>query len=477
MEDLGLAIDAVEAGLPDIYWHQTPEEWRQAKQTAFARAETVRSPMDLYAVLTQLMAHIGEGHLAVMAPPEVIAQQRETASVLPLSLHWNTDGVFIVEGFGQAHSVPAGSRLLSINGEDTAALLSELTSMTLNDGRIRTSAMRAGAGTRYAILRNRNRGDEPEFEIRYSLANGTVVERRVAAVPLRGLPSSPAHPRDVATLEWLAPELAYLNVSTFSNRIYRARGKMFRAEMQRIFEEILQGGATGLILDLRENGGGSEPNESILFSYLVAQPLHKYTAVEARGEEITIRSLSGRTYTTRPFDEEELALQRASPDGRLTRLDVPPEGLMSHWEPSNPVFEGRLVVLVGGYTFSGGAELASMLYHVQRGVFVGEEVGGAHEGNTSGYAWEVELPNSGLTLHVPLLQFRFNWPGLPEGRGVQPHCHVPPSVDEIGLRRDGAWRVARTLLEDGWLTPETAKCPGGDDQASNPPQASSARRD
>lgn len=459
-EDIQLAIDAVEAGLPDIYWHQTRQNWSAAKAAALARVGAESDAMGVYRILTPLMGQIGEGHLAILPPTAEIARQRETARVLPLSLHWSTEGVFIVAGYGQALDIPAGSRLLSINGEDQGVLLDELTSMTLNDGRIRTSAMRAGAGTRYAVLRHRRRGDEGGFALRYADADGAFFYRRVAPVPLRDLPSEPARTRETATLEWLAPGLAYLNVSTFSNRIYRQQNTTFRVEMQRIFEEVRRGRAKRLILDLRDNGGGSEPNESILFSYLVSQPLHKYASVEARREEIIVRSISGGVFAERPFSEDELNFQRRLPDGRFTRLNVPPEGLMSHWEPSEPVFTGRLVVLVGGYTFSGGAELASMLHHVQRGVFVGEEVGGAHEGNTSGYTWEVELPNSGIMLHVPLLQFRFNWPGLPHGRGVQPQCDVPPLVEEIGERRDRAWRVARSVAQQDWASPADALCPG-----------------
>ena len=132
---------------------------------------------------------------------------------------------------------------------------------------------------------------------------------------------------------------------------------------------------------------------------------------------------------------------------------------MSHWVPSVPVYRARLVVLAGGATFSGGAELASMLHHVRRGVFVGEEIGGTHEGNTSGYNWRVELPNSGVRLKVPLLKFTFNWPGLPQGRGVPAQCDVPPSVMEIGVVRDRAWRVARAVAEQSWRDPRQAQCP------------------
>ena len=460
VEDVQLAIDAFEAALPNIYWHQTPQNWAQAKAAALARIGQANDPVRIYSILTVLSGQIGEGHLTVSLPKGMPAQLRVQTSGLPLDLHWSTDGVFVAKGYGEAESLPVGSRLLSINGEGYDVLLAELMSMTSHDGHIATGAMRDGKDGRYAMWRSRLRGPETRFALRYLTPDGQTLERTVAALPFADRPAVPAvEPDGLATLEWIAPGVAYLNVPSFSNSRYRAAGRNFRAEMQRLFEDIRRGQATRLILDLRENGGGSEPNESILFSFLVDTPLHKYADVEARGKDLRVVSRSGAVFTHEVYDEDEINFQQATPDGRLHRLNVAPQGLMSHWEPSSPVFKGRVVVLAGGYTFSGGAELASMLYHVWRGVFVGEEVGGTHEGNTSGYKWDIDLPNSGVQVHVPVLQYRFDWPGLPAHRGVQPDCNVPPLVTEIGEERDRAWRVARTVVMQDWTTPDQARCP------------------
>lgn len=459
-EDAQLVIDAVEAGLPDLYWRQSRAEWEQAKGEAFAQLDGVQDPMALYSVLTPLLGHVGEGHMYLKPSVDQIRRRRETAAALPLDLHWNTDGVFVVAGYGEAADIPAGARLLSIDGEDYDVLLAELVSMVSHDGDIVTGPMRFEIGDRYAVLRQRRRGDEPDFRLRYQGADGAIIERTVAAFSLAGRPPKAEEPAPgVATLEWLAPGVAYVNVPTFSNDPYEAAHVPFREAMRLLFEDLRRGGATRLILDLRENGGGNEPNESILFSFLVAETQHKYAAVEARGQTLSVVSLSGQTFSRAVFDEDDLAFQRPLADGRLTRLDVPPEGLRSQWEPSTPVFEGRLVVLAGGYTFSGGAELASMLHHARRGVFVGEEVGGTDDGNTSGYTWRITLPNSGLRLGVPLLQFRMNWPGVPGGRGVIPDCDVPPEVGELGVQRDRAWRIARAVVQQDWTSPDRATCP------------------
>jgi len=456
-EDLELAIAAVEAGLPDIHWRQSRGSWRQAKARARGEVQGVADSRQLYALLRPLMSRTGEGHLSLRRSEALIARERAEGRFLPLDLHFSQEGVFVIRGFGEAADVARGTRLLAIDGEGADVLVREAMAGLGVDGAIPTGAMREAGGQGYARLRYRLRGPEAKFRLRIQAGDGAVAEREVAAIAHADRPATADEPEasSLASLEWLDERTAYLSVPSFSNRRYRAAGASFEPTIRKLFEEIERRGARDLILDLRRNGGGSEPNESILFSHLVARPIRKYASVEARGAVVSVRDLSGRRYEHVVFDDEERAQQRVGADGRLYRR----EGLMSRPAPASPVFGGRLVVLTSGDTFSGGAELASMLRQARRGVFVGEEVGGTQDGNTSGYGWELVLPNSGLELDVPLLRFRHAWRALVRDRGVMPDCPVPPRVDEIGQTRDAAWRVAVTLLKQDWKRVRQARCP------------------
>ncbi|WP_159850568.1 S41 family peptidase [Brevundimonas sp. G8] len=227
--------------------------------------------------------------------------------------------------------------------------------------------MRDASGRGFASILYRLRGPQDVFRVEYEDGAGRHA-RDLPGVPASARPQSAPEGPSLPTLEWLDDNTAYLAVPTFSNRRIRAAGTTFADAIHAIFQDLEQRGARDLILDLRENGGGSEPNKAVLFSYLVERPLHRYAKVEARGQHISVRSLSGRTFETDVFEAEGLPRQRRLWNRRLTRRNAPPLGLMSRWTPSSPVFKGRLVVLAGGSTLSGGAELASILYHVRRGV-------------------------------------------------------------------------------------------------------------
>lgn len=456
-EDLELAISAVEAGIPDLFWHQSRQEWAKAKADARARVASVTDSEALWRILRPLMSRIGEGHLGLRVSGAMTRHYRD-ATRFPLDVLWTQDGVFVLAGYGEASGIPKGSRLLAIDGEGMPALLDRLFASMPHDGAIRTAVMRDVSGRGLASMLFRLDGPRDRFRIEVD-EGGRRVVNDVAAVSRIARPPEADDPSPLPTLEWVRPDTGYLNVPTFSNARLRAAGADFEDAIHTIFQRLRAAGARDLILDLRENGGGSEPNEAILFSYLVDRPLRRYAYVEARAARLSVTSATGKRFDRDVFDADELAEQRRARSSRLRRPNIAPEGLMTRWTRYAPVYSGRLVVLAGGNTFSGGAELASMLRHARRGVFVGEEVGGMYAGNTSGYRWPITLPNSAMTLTVPLLKFRMAWDAVPRDHGVLPDCPVPPNVMEAGTRRDRAWRTALALFDGTWRVSKRATCP------------------
>jgi hypothetical protein len=323
-EDLELAISAVEAALPNLYWHQSRAQWATAKAAARTRVASVTDSESLWRILRPLVGQIGEGHLSVQLS-DAMSQHYRDASRFPLDLLWTEQGAFVLAGYGEAADIPKGARLISVDGVDEAQLLREMVAVTPRDGVIRTGAMRDISGRGFASILFRLRGAQSHFHVLLEGPTGPI-ERDLAAVTRLARPAEGDAPAPLPTLEWLDDHTAYLNVPTFSNARLRAAGASFPDAIHAIFVQLDQRGAKDLILDLRENGGGSEPNESILFSYLVEKPLRKYAAVEARGRHIAVTSLSGKRFETDVFDDDDKDQQRPIHDGRWTRLNSPPHG-------------------------------------------------------------------------------------------------------------------------------------------------------
>ncbi len=139
--------------------------------------------------------------------------------------------------------------------------------------------------------------------------------------------------------------------------------------------------ADALILDMRENGGGSPGTVALLVSYLLDGP-------ERPLFEIVARSGSRETYRTEP-----------TPTRSANR----------------PVY-----VLTSPRSFSGGEGLAFLLQDLKRAVVIGEATAGAANPGRpypAGDLFDITVPNGQLLTSVT----RRNW----EGSGVTPDVSVP----------------------------------------------------
>ena len=60
---------------------------------------------------------------------------------------------------------------------------------------------------------------------------------------------------------------------------------------------------------------------------------------------------------------------------------------------------------MNGRSFSGVAEFAAIAKSNDRAIFIGEECGGGYYGNSSGDEAMVTLPNTQITVRIPLIKY------------------------------------------------------------------------
>lgn len=105
-------------------------------------------------------------------------------------------------------------------------------------------------------------------------------------------------------------------------------------------------------------------------------------------------------------------------------------GLKAYHKEPDFKYKGKLYVIIGPITYSGGSEFANMVYSQNSGTFVGEETGGGLLGNTSGHISKLELPHSGLICGIPVLKYKMKVEGGEFGRGLIPNFNAIPTIEE-----------------------------------------------
>ena len=101
-------------------------------------------------------------------------------------------------------------------------------------------------------------------------------------------------------------------------------------------------------------------------------------------------------------------------------------------QPASTPFKGRTFILINGFCMSSCADVVAVLSYNEKAILIGEETGGAYEGNNSGMMPDTHIDPFHFTLTVPLQKY-FNAVDLSnhDGRGVMPDYPVSPDLQEI----------------------------------------------
>lgn len=363
------------------------------------------STHDYYRVLMQLAPKLGDGHTNIYAPAE-LHQQFHARPPIQTAL---VEGKVIVTKIltdDVGTSLAVGDEIESIDGMPVheyarTRVLPYVSASTEQDRHVRmyTYELLMGAESSPVELTLRNRHGKTS---RLSL-------------PRAGW-SRPAQ-QDFA-FQVSSDGIAYFHISHFGSA---AGVKAFKQALP----EILR--AKGLILDLRDNGGGSSHYGFEILSYLTGQPL-KLPQARVRFEDQSLRAQGGDFVSWRPLKKSAL-----------------------HFEiPAEQRYNGPVTVLIGPKTFSAAEDFASVFQQMGRGELVGEATGGS-----TGQPLFLQLPGGGTAricikrdMHADGTEF--------VGKGIAPTRLVKNSITAIRNGADVVRSAAEQALIRGAATPLAA---------------------
>jgi C-terminal processing protease CtpA/Prc len=161
-----------------------------------------------------------------------------------------------------------------------------------------------------------------------------------------------------------------------------------------------------LILDIRDNLGGSLSEINTLYSYLTDKEftLIKPPEMTSRTSGMYQNYFRGQTVflqflvllVIRSF-WQAITLIIQKEDHYYFR-----EFASRSTKPRSNAFKGKIYVLINGASFSASSIISAKLKYEKRAVIVGEETGGANDGTVAGVNNTVTLPHSKLSLPIGL---------------------------------------------------------------------------
>lgn len=449
--DFNMLRQGLEKAHAGLYRYTSPADFDSIFSSAEKALNHPMSLMEFYSVIGPVVAATREDHTDIELPAAYDDYYKEYALLFPFNCKVLDGHVYITENLSADSSIKAGWEILAINNRPIDSICNSMFRMFAADGFILTSKYReldegGFRGNYFRVF-----GDAAIFDLELKDTSSVIFSRSIQAQTLGQISPRRKTKEDEAPLYFtlLDNGTALLKIATFSNSKIRSAKQNYPSFLDSCFKILSERNIPALIVDVRENGGGTEGNENLLFSYMAKENFRKYKYVEALTNKIKIDTENGRPVRHKVFGLEERIFQNyKTKEGHLRRRNKGKLSLMAFPGFPDYRYAGKVYVLVSGVTYSGGSEFSNMMYHQDRAIFIGEESGGGYYGNTSGYSFDLRLPATGMMVSIPLLHFEMNVKGLPDGRGVIPHYTVIPSIRDHLQGRDIELDLAKKLASE-----------------------------
>ncbi|WP_421790337.1 S41 family peptidase [Hyphobacterium sp.] len=214
-----------------------------------------------------------------------------------------------------------------------------------------------------------------------------------------------------------------------------------------VFEDIAANNTETLILDMRENGGGSTDAQRGLMAHLLSAP-----HAPVREVRVATYDLDGLREHLQTWEQAALNPDPAwftqAEDGNGFILNPAISGAGQEVQPAENAFTGELIILTGPLNSSGATQIIGALRDQRDALLVGEATGGSQEGPTANLIFFLELPNSGIRVRVPAQRNYQNISDPEIGLGYTPDLQAPETLESWLNGADPAMDAALAAAAD-----------------------------
>ncbi|MEM1035312.1 MAG: S41 family peptidase [Pseudomonadota bacterium] len=454
--DVELAVEAYERIHPG-YTRYTSQDTLDAAWQSVVDEATANNGMtkgEFYVASNRALAMIRCDHTKAELS-EDMAERRKTVPIY-LPAKWTlVEDRALVEFTGEDSGLQFGDEILAIDGQPLSERIDAVLPLIPYDGK--TDFVRTNQAAQSFEFRGGGVDHFGEFLWAANPTADLTIKRgdaepqmitvdRITHPEWRALGAESATARnfkDAVTFERIGDNAAYLRVDTFVN--YRQPVKPDTL-YDPIFKAIKAEKRDTLILDLRNNGGGSDDASNRLIAHLISDKAPLMSDV--RVKTLNIDGLRDHLWTwdSRALKPNPLGFTK-NDDGTYSMRKLANDNLKA-LKPDKTAFKGKLIILTSSANSSASTHLMSFLKGQNPdAILIGEQTGGSAQGATAGLLFTLTLPESGIKMRIPMLQQFINVDSFEHGYGMSPDVEVNMTAADFLSGRDPAYE--RALVEAG----------------------------
>lgn len=414
--DFSILVSALKDHHPGLYDFFSQSQFDSLANANLNALTDSLTEAQFHVVIRKFTRFIGCGHTTALPSRKWYEAIRMDQHLIPIHVKLSGDQLFLRKVFGEYSDSIIDSRIVEIEGVPAKEIIAEIKSIIERDGFTETMVNRNVERlfqTYYLFLY----GMKEKYDVVFETADGDFIETSLTGVVgdrisyRQSLEIDTLLQTETAKFGMLKNDKhkAVIDLLSFPNGDY----KKFYKE---VFKQLAGMDSVDLIIDLRGNGGGYFPNGTTLLRYLMND---KFSMDFSKSKK--------RTKKNKYMD-----MNFISDVTRFIFSTIPDrnkEGPARNYQiRSKPVkrnhFDGNVIVMVDGFTFSSGSYVASKLKNSRNAVVVGEESGGGEVGFNATLSWTLELPNSNVRVILPMYHVDVQPEMENIGRGVMPSAEL-----------------------------------------------------
>jgi hypothetical protein len=443
--DIDILVDAYSSLHPGLYRYLTPVEFQRERQRLDQFAGTPRTLGDFYLALTAFTASIRCGHSfpnPANQTPDVASALFGKPDRLPFAFAWLDRRMIITADLGSGHNLPAGSEVVAIDGIGAPDILAKMLPYARTDG--------SNNARKVADLGIPGDADQPAFDVLRALifpsaglaacvevrADGRTATITCPLMTAAARDAALRHPSQSSPYGWTFEVRGCVGVLTMPTwAVFHAKWD-WRNFIDDSVDTAINRKLTGIVIDVRENGGGLDCGAAIIARLIEAPLAAGIYSRHVRYRRIPDRLAPNLKTWDRSFKDWGASAIGPDADGFYTLARPGDASDVDTIQPTGRRFQGKVAVLVGPKNASATFGFASIMRRHRLGTLIGEQTGGNRRGINGGAFYFVGLPGSGIEVDLPLIAY---WPDTPQpDAGIVPDIIVPFRATDLQAGRDTA---------------------------------------
>ncbi len=423
-KDFSFLVRTLEEVHPDLYAYTDPEAVRKARRRIEMELVRPLTRTDFFKLVAPFVAQIGDGHTSVFPPTEEYLRFRsEGGLAFPfVVIYDSTRGVAVSRNLSGDASVAEGDLIHSVNGLLADSLLRAFASAFSGEREVFRTTRTA---VQFRLLLWLHNIDSP-YTVEF--VSGDSVSRTLR---LPGISQNAVVSADSlrARQPVRVPNYSFRRIDgNIGNVDFRSMTDIlaFDVFLETTFREIKDHPVRGLIIDLRNNGGGDSRLGDALFSFITDSSYQQAERKEWKmSSQYKSYMRSGLPWWLRWFPLTWVSAAARNYHGAEDGTVVVQRFARQIPRPNPLKYRGKVCFLMGPGTFSSATMLANAVGDFKLATLIGEETGGIP--NAFGEIYRFELPASRLRISVSSARFVRANGDAEDRRGVIPDIAVRQS--------------------------------------------------